>query len=213
MLLALRDTLTAKQLKAHRCQLRGSLHAWTLLVRILVRDFSPVAQVFNEVRFHRPLSPPFGSLFIFVPFTHLSFPFFFHVSSLHVLSSHPFFRTHAHIHILFKPRFQVAQVLIMRWVSSFVPVHVGSLSSQPHTYIHTYIHTYGLSCPPFTSSFVCLFCAHTRTFVATLVFLASLNGRRARACMCVCVTLGVTGILLDWIAFLLFSAGAVPHCS
>ena len=75
-------------------------------------------QVFNEVWFHRFLSPSFGSPFSSCfPLTHL-FPLFSFTSlCLHVLSSHPFFAhvgpdlsVYMHIYLHCKPRFQVAQV-------------------------------------------------------------------------------------------------------
>ena len=40
---------------------------------------------------------------------------------------------YAQIYLHFKHRSQVAQVLTMRWGSSVVPVHLVSLSLQPHT--------------------------------------------------------------------------------
>ena len=72
--------------------------------------------------FHRFSSPPFGSLFFLFSPSHTSvFLFSFMSSCLHVLALHSVFplRTHwpgplsvyVHIHIHFKPRFQVAQVL------------------------------------------------------------------------------------------------------
>ena len=77
-------------------------------------------------------------------YTHtLCFLFSFMSSCLHVLSSHPFFfcahigpglSVYVHFYIHLQPRFQVAQVLIMRWDSSVVPVHLVPLSSQLRTF-------------------------------------------------------------------------------
>ena len=53
---------------------------------------------------------------------------------------------------------------------------LGSTSLQPHKS--------GLSCPPFMSSFVCLFCALTCELVVTLVFSPPHSGG---VCVCVCV--------------------------
>ena len=98
-------------------------------------------------RAHWFSSPPFVSLFILFPLhthTHtLCFLFSFMSSCLHVLSSHPFFfcahigpglSVYVHFYIHLQPRFQVAQVLIMRWDSSVVPVHLVPLSSQLRTF-------------------------------------------------------------------------------
>ena len=101
--------------------------------------------VSNEVRLHRFSSPPFGSPFHPFPFYTPWFPLFFHVllSSCLVISSlSSFARTlvpalsvYVHFYIHFQHRFWVAQVFTMRWGSSVVPVHLVSLSLQPHTFL------------------------------------------------------------------------------
>ena len=79
----------------------------------------------------------------------------------------------------------MAQVFIMRWVSFslLVPVRLVPLSSQPHTPSYRSVL---LSC---LHSFVSR--AHTCTFSALTLALRLFSGRR------VCVTLEVTGILLE----------------
>ena len=113
--------------------------------------------------------------------------FIFMSFCLHVLASHPFsLCAHigpaltAHARSYTKPRFEVAQVVVMRSGSFGCSWSLGSLSSRPHTP--------GLSCPPFMSSFVCLVCAHARTLVVAFVLFASPIGRR------VCETLGILGL-------------------
>ena len=108
--------------------------------------------VSNEVWLHRFASPPFGSLFILSPFTHICFLPFFHVilsSCLAISSFLSFARTwvpagsfvcthmcpglSVYVHNLLQPRLQVAKVFIMRRVFIGCPCALGSLSSQPHT--------------------------------------------------------------------------------
>ena len=112
------------------------------------------------------------------PFTHLFFSLFFHVflSSCLVISS---FLSFAHTSVLAlvctctstctlnnpgfrSPRFDNEVGF------SVCLCALGSFSSQPHT---------RLSCPPFISSSFCPCCAHTCTFVLTLVFCLP-SGRR-----------------------------------
>ena len=89
----------------------------------------------------------------------------------------PGLSVYARIYIHFKPRFQVAQVLTMRWGSSVVPVHLVPLSSQLRT---------SLSCLVFSSCLhpclLSLLRAQVR-IVLTLVFLAAFRGG---VCVCVC---------------------------
>ena len=130
------------------------------------------------------------------PPSHTLVPLFFHVllSSCFVISS---FLSFAHTSVLalvctctftyFKHRFQVAQVLTMRWGSSAVPVHLFSISLQPHTPLSRLVLL-------FMSSSFRLCCAHTYTTVLTLILSAPLG--RACVCVCVCVTFGVTRFLL-----------------
>ena len=91
----------------------------------------------NKVRVHRFSSPPFVFPLHPFPFAHLCFPLFFHVllSSCLVISSFlSFARTWVPALVctcatLLQPRFQVAQVFIMRRVF----IGCGSLSSHhPH---------------------------------------------------------------------------------
>ena len=97
------------------------------------------------------------SLFRFMSFTPscpvISLLFFFCVRIGPALS------THAHVYI--QPRFKVAQVLIRRYGSPVVPMHLVSPSSQSHT------HTLVLCCHV---SFSCLrlfvsFCACAYTYI------------------------------------------------
>ena len=120
----------------------------------------------------RPLHlVPFSSFF---PFTHLWFPLFFHVL-LHLIiffvCAHigPGLSVYVHFYIHFKHRFQVAQVFTRRWGSSVVPVHLPSLSLQPHTF---------LSRPVLLlmSSSFCLCRAHIYTTVLALILFASPRG-------------------------------------
>ena len=131
----------------------------------------------------RPLHlVPFSSL----PLHTLLFPLFFHVllSSCLVTSSFSSFArigpglsvyVHFYLPLNSKHRFQVAQVFIMRWASSVVPVHLVPLSFQPHT------HTIVPSRPLVMSSFFCLWCARTCALALTLA-LRLPSGRR----VCVC---------------------------
>ena len=106
----------------------------------------------------------------------------------------PGLSVYVRIHTRLKLRFQVAQVLTMRWGSSVVPVHLVPLSSQLRTF---------LSCPVFSP------CLHLFVFAArarahcpyTLAFLASFRGG-------VCVPLVVTGILFE----LFLSRGVRRDC-
>ena len=136
----------------------------------------------NEVRVHWFSSPPFGFPFHPFPFAHICFPLFFHVllSSCFVISS---FLLFAHTSALalvctrtstytITHRFQVAQVLTMRWVSSVVHVHLVSLSLQPHTPLPRLV-------PLFMSSSFCLCCERAH--------FASPRGG-----VCVCVPLRIT---------------------
>ena len=148
--------------------------------------------------------------FILSPFTHFFFLFLFmpSLASCPVISLLSFSCAHngpglslyAHIHCTL--RSQVAQVLIMRFGSLFVPVHLVPSSSQPHTL---------LSC---LVLFSCLHlfvlgCVHLCTHVLTLLVFAPLGEA------CVCVPLVVTGIHLDCTLnfFPLFSRGLVVHAS
>ena len=127
----------------------------------------------------RPLHlVPFSSL---SPFTHLWFPLFFHVllpSCLVISSFSSFARTLVpalvctctSTYIL--NRFQVAQVFTMRWGSSVVPVHLVSLSLQPHTFLSRLVLL-------LMSSSFCLCRAHIYTTVLACVFYLPPSGRRA----------------------------------
>ena len=97
--------------------------------------------------------------------------------------------THTRTRTPLTTRFQVAQVFTMRWASSGVPVHLVPFSFQPHAPLSRLVL---LSC---LHSFVLR--AHTYTFAFTLDFSLP-SGRR------VCVTLGITGILLDCCCFCFF---------
>ena len=110
----------------------------------------------------------------------------------------PGLSVYVHFYLHFKHRFQVAQVLTMRWVSSVVPVHLVSFSLPPHT---------PLSCLVLLlmSSSFCLCCAHTSTTVLALILSASPRGG-----VCVCVTFGVTSFLSECFVFT-FKQGAVAH--
>ena len=124
----------------------------------------------DEVWFHRFPSPAFGFPFHPLPFTHLFFSSFLScLSSLHVLSSHPFLsfaytsvlalgctRTST-VHLY---RFQVAQVLIMRFGLFFVPVHLVPL------FIAT-THAFVPSVLSFMSSSSCPRCAHNAHLFVT----------------------------------------------
>ena len=110
----------------------------------------------NEVWLHRFRSPPFGSLFILSPL-HTSFLFFSFMSSLAscpVISSLSFFCVHTARPLFcacatyFQFRFQVAQVLTMRWVVIGCSCALGSFSLQPHTFLSRLV--------LFMSSFFCL---------------------------------------------------------
>ena len=132
-----------------------------------------------------------------LPLHILLFPLFFHVllSSCLVISSFSSFACTlvpalvctCTLHT-FKHRLQVAQVFTMRWASSGVPVHLVPLSFQPHAPLSRLVL---LSC---LHSFV--LCAHTCTLALTLDFRLP-SGRR----VCVCVTLGIIGILSDCFRF------------
>ena len=107
--------------------------------------------VSNEVRLRRFSSPPFGSLFILFPFytllvsSFLSCPPVFMSGHLILffVCAHigPGLSVYVQLYIHLKHRFQVAQVFTMRWGSSVVPVHLVSLSLQPHTFFVPF-------CPP-----------------------------------------------------------------
>ena len=126
------------------------------------------------------------------PFTHFCSPLFFRVLLSSCLSI-SFLLSFAHTSVpalvctrtftcTSKPKFQVAQVFTMRWGSSVVPVHLVPLSSQPRTL---------LSCLVLSSclQFLFLLRAHVR-IRPNLRFSRLPSGRR------VCITLGVTGILI-----------------
>ena len=134
---------------------------------------------------------PFSSF----PPSHTSFSSFFScLPLLHVLSSHSFLSLarngpglslYGHIHCTLGPLgSQVAQVLIMRFGSLFVPVHLVPSSSQPHTPLS------GLVLFSCLHLFV-LGYAHLCTHVLSLVFASPRGG------VCVCVPLEITGILSD----------------
>ena len=157
-----------------------------------VHDQRGLRRFSNEVWVHWFSSPPFRFPFSSFPPSHtFVFLFSFMSSCLHVS-----FLSFAHTSVLalvctctftyFKHRFQVAQVLTMRWGSSAVPVHLFSISLQPHTPLSRLVLL-------FMSSSFRLCCAHTYTTVLTLILSAPLG----RACVCVCVTFGVTRFLLE----------------
>ena len=140
----------------------------------------------------RPLHlVPFSSL----PLHTLLFPLFFHVllSSCLVTSSFSSFArigpglsvyVHFYLPLNSKHRFQVAQVFIMRWASSVVPVHLVPLSFQPHTH----------NCPVSSSCHVFILLSLVRAHVRIgphLSFTPPLGEA------CVCVPLVVTGIPLN----------------
>ena len=140
----------------------------------LVRDLSyPILHNHREMRFGFISSCPLHlvPLLIFFPGPSHTFPFLFSFisSCLHVLDLIPSFvcahqgpglSMYVHIHIHFKPRFQVAQVLTMRWGSSFVPL--VSISSQPRTF-----------CPVCPLSLVFIFFVPAARTHAQLTFSAS----------------------------------------
>ena len=107
----------------------------------------------------------------------------------------PGLSVYVRIHTRLKLRFQVAQVLTMRWGSSVVPVHLVPLSSQLRTF---------LSCPVFSS------CLHLFVFAACArahcPYLSSFS--RLLSGRCVCVPLVVTGILFE----LFLSRGVRRDC-
>ena len=87
----------------------------------------------------------------------------------------------------------------MRWVSSVVPVHLVSLSSQPHTLLSRLVLLL------ISSSFLSLLRAHLH-IRPSLNFLPPLR----EACECVCVPLETTGVRSDCAHFFeFFSRGAV----
>ena len=146
---------------------------------------------YNEVWFHRFPSPPFGSPFTLSP-SHTSFPLSFHVFPcfmsfhltpfvlLRVQRSGPW-RVRAHLlptQVSGRPGFD-------NEVSSVVPVHLVSLSSQPHTLLSRRL-------PSHVFILLSLLRAH-------LHIRPSLNF--ASRGVCVCVSLGITGILLDCSCF------------
>ena len=101
-------------------------------------------------------------------------------SCLHVWSSHPLLRLRAHwsrpyvhFYIHFKHRFQVAEVFTMRWGSSVVPVHLASLSLQPHTFLSRLVIL-------LMSSSFCLYRAHIYTTVLALLLFASVSCLESR---------------------------------
>ena len=150
--------------------------------------------VSNEVWFRRFSSPPFGSLFILFPFTHLCFPLFFHVllSSFFVISS---FLSFARTSVL---------ALVCTCTSTFtfnpglgrpgLDNEVGFIDcpcALGFSFIAT-THTFAPSSPPSRLHPFCLCCAHTCALVLALIHFASPQGG-----VCVCVTFGVTRFLLD----------------
>ena len=81
----------------------------------------------------------------------------------------PGLSAYAHFYIQFLHRFQVAQVFTMRWGSSVVPVHLVSLSLQPHTFLSRLVLL-------LMSSSFCLCRVHIYTTVLALILFASLQG-------------------------------------
>ena len=151
----------------------------------------------NEVWLHRFSSPPLGSPFHPFPLYTLMFSSFLSCPPV-FMSGHlilSFVCTHmgpglsVYVHNLLQPRFQVAQVFIMRWVFIGCPYALGSLSSQPHTPLSRLV-------PLFMSSFFCLV-ACTLTLCPTLS--ASRLPSGGRVCVCVCVTCGVKSSLLEYV--------------
>ena len=123
-------------------------------------------------------SPPFGSLFILFPVytplvsSFLSCPPVFMSGHLILffVCAHigPGLSVYVHFYIHFKHRLQVAQVFTMRWGSSVVPVHLVSLSLQPHTFLSRLVLL-------LMSSSFCLCRAHIYTTVLALILFASLG--------------------------------------
>ena len=99
----------------------------------------------NEVRVHWLSSPPFGFPFSSLPLrtllisSLLSCPpvFMFCPLILSFVCAHsgPGLSVYVHFYTHFQHRFQVAQVLTMRWGSSVVPVHLVPFSSQLRTFL------------------------------------------------------------------------------
>ena len=106
-----------------------------------------LARFSNEVRVHWFSIPSIWFPFSSFPLrTHLFSSFlscppvfmFCHlILSFVCAHSGPGLSVYARFYIHFKHRFQVAQVLTMRWGSSVVPVHLVSFSLPPHT--HTFV--------------------------------------------------------------------------
>ena len=135
-------------------------------------------------------SPPFGSLFILFPVytplvsSFLSCPPVFMSGHLirFFVCAHigPGLSVYVHFYIHFKHRLQVAQVFTMRWGSSVVPVHLVSLSLQPHTFSSRLVLL-------LMSGSFCLCRAHIYTAVLALILFASPRGG-----VCVCVSTPVS---------------------
>ena len=110
---------------------------------------------------------PFSS---FVPLLHLWSPLFFHVL-LSISSFSSFARTLAPALVCTRTSTYIlnTQVFTMRWSSSVVPVHLVSLSLQPHTFLSRLVLL-------LMSSSFCPCRAHIYTAVLALILFASPRG-------------------------------------